>query len=189
MNVVRPRETTESPVLAAMRVTRLCFSCAVALAGVFAQGSWAASSDNHDFAIVRKSKLENANQRNGAQGERKVEEVQRVVGVVVTSTSTIVVASPRITEPPLLVRRKLGSTHWDAIHEELRGRKREATICPADYQLCPQSLNGGCCPNDRVCGASSCLPTSSAASACGMAGYIACGISDGGIFSSQASRR
>jgi hypothetical protein len=44
-------------------------------------------------------------------------------------------------------------------------------------------MNGGCCPNDRVCGTSSCFAATAApASACGMSGYIACGIDDGGEY-------
>ena len=96
---------------------------------------------------------------------------------------TIVTEShPRITEAPL-VRRKLGSNKWDLVHEGIQGRKRDATICPSDYQLCPQSLNGGCCPTDRVCGTDSCYPTSTGpAEACGTVGYMACGIDEGGKF-------
>lgn len=103
--------------------------------------------------------------------------------VFVTTTTTevdVTVTHPKITEGPL-VKRKLGSERWNLIHEGIQGQKRDATSCPSDYQLCPKSLNGGCCPNDRVCGASSCLPTSAGpTSACGMLGYVACAISDGG---------
>jgi hypothetical protein len=106
---------------------------------------------------------------------------QRILGQAPTLWSTVVLAYPKITEGPALVRRKLGSNHWDFRHEAIQGQKRDATICPSDYQLCPQSLNGGCCPTDRACDLSSCYPTSAApASACGQVGYIACAIDEGG---------
>ncbi|KAA8572680.1 hypothetical protein EYC84_003274 [Monilinia fructicola] len=58
---------------------------------------------------------------------------------------------------------------------------KENWECPTDYQLCPKSMNGGCCPSNRSCGASSCYLSSAApASACGVSGYTACGIDAGG---------
>ena len=107
-----------------------------------------------------------------------------------TLETTVVVSHPRITEAPsaALFKRKLGSNKWDMIHEGIQGQKRDATDCGSGYQLCPASLNGGCCPNDRVCGSASCIATSAApASACGVEGYIACGISEGGMFSFQST--
>lgn len=60
-------------------------------------------------------------------------------------------------------------------------QKRDATICPADYSLCPASLSGGCCPTDRSCGISSCYPTTAPPpTECSMSGYIVCGIDQGG---------
>ncbi|TVY84862.1 hypothetical protein LSUE1_G001312 [Lachnellula suecica] len=104
--------------------------------------------------------------------------VQKIL--VTTTTKEVAVLHPKITDAPL-VRRKLGSNRWDLVHNGIQGQKRDATACPIDYQLCPKSLNGGCCPNDRVCAVSSCLPTSEGpVSACGKLGYVACGISDGG---------
>lgn len=94
--------------------------------------------------------------------------------------TVITESHPRITEAPIL-RRKLGSNKWDLVHDAIQGRKRDATICPSDYQLCPQSMNGGCCPTDRACGTDSCYPTSTGpASACGTVGYKPCGINQGG---------
>lgn len=85
---------------------------------------------------------------------------------------------------PGIVKRKLGSNHWDKIHEAIQGQKRDASECPNDYQLCPKSMSGGCCPNNRSCGTSNCYLTSATpASACGVAGYTACGIDAGGKFS------
>lgn len=87
------------------------------------------------------------------------------------------------TTPAPKPRRKLGSNKWETIHDGIQGQKRDAASCPTDYQLCPQSVGGGCCPNDRVCGTNSCYPVGAApASACGVAGYIACGINDGGEY-------
>jgi len=97
-----------------------------------------------------------------------------------TSEVTVTAKQPKITSPPVM-KRKQGSNHWGEIHEAIQGQKRDATECPSDYQLCPQSLNGGCCPNDRACGASSCYLTSAApATLCGITGYTACGIDVGG---------
>lgn len=110
-----------------------------------------------------------------------LESKQHALIVTKTSESAVLIAHPKITPGPSLGKRKIGSNRWDLIHDGIQGQKRDATECPVDFQLCPKSLNGGCCPNDRVCGSSSCLPTSAApASACGMSGYIACGASDGG---------
>ncbi|KAB8300051.1 hypothetical protein EYC80_000289 [Monilinia laxa] len=82
---------------------------------------------------------------------------------------------------PRIAKRKLGSNHWDKVHEAIQAQKRDASECPIDYQLCPKSMNGGCCPNNRSCGASSCyLSSASPASACGVSGYTACGIDAGG---------
>ncbi|CAG8953284.1 hypothetical protein HYFRA_00003491 [Hymenoscyphus fraxineus] len=118
---------------------------------------------------------ENENTNDALESKQHLQIVTRTSEFAVTS------AHPKITPGPSLFRRKLGSNKWALIHEGIQGQKRDATQCPVDYQLCPKSLNGGCCPNDRVCGASSCLPTSAApASACGISGYIACGASDGG---------
>ncbi|RDL35455.1 uncharacterized protein BP5553_07386 [Venustampulla echinocandica] len=123
----------------------------------------------------------------GGQGVLEIDDgiqlregAERSIVVVTTTQSAVTIAYPKKAEAPLF-KRKLGSNRWDIIHEGIQGQKRDATQCPADYQLCPKSLNGGCCPNDRVCGSSSCLPTSTApASACGKLGYVACGMSDGG---------
>ena len=112
---------------------------------------------------------------NGAGVEAHTFEQYRIV------ESPVIVAHPKITEPPSLVRRKLGSIKWDMIHDGIQGQKRDAASCPTDYNACPQSLKGGCCPSDRVCGISSCYAASAApASACGKTGYIACGLDDGG---------
>lgn len=98
-----------------------------------------------------------------------------------TSTATVLITHPRITPGPAIVRRKVGGVRWDAIHEGIQGQKRDATICQSSgYILCPKSLSGGCCPSDRICDTSSCLPNTAPATACGVSGRIACAISDGG---------
>ncbi|KAM0154310.1 hypothetical protein ACHAQE_000814 [Botrytis cinerea] len=103
-----------------------------------------------------------------------------------TTQVTMTTEFPKLSYPGI-VKRKLGSNHWDKIHEAIQGRKRDASECPSDYQLCPKSMNGGCCPNNRSCGTSSCYLTSAApASACGVSGYTACGIDAGGKFLSHA---
>ncbi|KAI9646563.1 hypothetical protein NHQ30_004558 [Ciborinia camelliae] len=97
-----------------------------------------------------------------------------------TTQVTMTTKFPKLSYPGI-VKRKLGSNHWDKIHEAIQGQKRDASECPSDYQLCPKSMNGGCCPNTRSCGTSSCYLTSAApASACGVSGYTACGIDAGG---------
>lgn len=103
-----------------------------------------------------------------------------------TTQVTMMTVFPKISYQGI-VKRKLGSNHWDKIHEAIQGRKRDASECPSDYQLCPKSMNGGCCPNNRSCGTSSCYLTSAAStSACGVSGYTACGIDAGGKFLSHA---
>ena len=103
--------------------------------------------------------------------------------IVTKILETVVTESyPRITEAPIL-KRKAGSNKWNLVHDAIQGQKRDATICPSNYQLCPQSLNGGCCPTDRVCGSQSCLPaTTGPASACGTVGYSACAFDEGGEY-------
>ncbi|KAH6680169.1 hypothetical protein B0J14DRAFT_471485 [Halenospora varia] len=133
------------------------------------------------LSIVTSESIWTATPRTKERTEVEDVNEQELWTTTITSEVVVTIPYPKITEPPMLYRRKLGSNHWDEIHEQIQGQKRDATQCPTDYNLCPKSLNGGCCPTDRVCGSASCLPTSAApASACGKAGYIACGISDGG---------
>jgi hypothetical protein len=186
-----------------------CWSCTAALAAGYVGVAWATASD--DEYKLGKSGESNYTPRerwpeldgqeivvegipaelaasNGQKmpeledmSEATVAGVQQMLVMTTTREAAVTVTYPKITEGPSLLKRKLGSNHWDLIHEGIQGQKRDATSCPADYQLCPKSLNGGCCPNDRVCDTSSCLPTSAGpTSACGKLGYTACDISDGG---------
>lgn len=143
-------------------------------------GSWAESGSTQKSGTLNDGSLD--------RGVQKVVEEQRIALPAPTIKSTVTVSYPKITEGPSLVKRKLGSIHWDMIHNGIQGQKRDATSCPADYNLCPQSMNGGCCPTDRVCGTSSCFPSSAApASACGRSGYVACGIPEGGEVTANIS--
>ncbi|KAG9246028.1 hypothetical protein BJ878DRAFT_317873 [Calycina marina] len=104
---------------------------------------------------------------------------QQVLKTIVVETA-ITVVHPKITLAPIL-KRRLGSLRWDIIHDGIQGQKRDMASCQAGFSMCPDSMNGGCCPSDRVCGTSSCFASSAApASACGKANYIACDINDGG---------
>lgn len=113
-------------------------------------------------------------------GEEPIQDIPEFTVTRIFET-TVTESQPRVTDAPIF-KRKLGSHKWDIVHNRIQGQKRDATSCPSDYQLCPQSMDGGCCPSDRVCGTSSCFATTSApASACGSVGYIACGIDQGGM--------
>lgn len=156
-----------------MRWARIRWICAIATAFT------GACADILDGRVSLETPTRNDNKTGELHSE--VFEQYRLESHVVESP--VIVAHPKITEPPNFSRRKLGSIKWDMVHDGIQGRKRELASCPTDYQMCPESMKGGCCPNDRVCGTSSCYTTSAApASACGVAGYIACGIDDGGEF-------
>jgi hypothetical protein len=164
--------------------SEICWRCTVRLAADLIQGSWSSIfPKKHRSGELTKQKHDDGNVGNRLPSTPSVEYGQRILGQAPTLRSTVVLAYPKITEGPALVRRKLGSNHWDRIHEGIQAQKRDAATCVSDYQLCPQSLNGGCCPTDRICGSVSCLPNSAApASACGHVGYIACGIPEGGEY-------
>jgi hypothetical protein len=190
-----------------MRLGAGCWSCMLLLAGHFG-GVWAVVSDNkHKSGRSGKSDYERPSPWDRLFAQKKLgtecpvdhqlcpESVgggccpkTKVCGAstcLATIETAIIVSHPKITQAPTapLFKRKLGSNKWDIIHEGMQGQKRDATDCGADYNLCPASLNGGCCPTDRVCGTDSCYATTAApASACGSAGYVACGIAQGGMF-------
>lgn len=96
--------------------------------------------------------------------------------------------------------REVGASHAkrrdrDTIHRLEKAHvtaapgKRDADLCPADYNLCPASLNGGCCPQRYGCETDSCYATTAGyASACGQVGYFACGADVGGKVSMSPNR-
>jgi hypothetical protein len=95
----------------------------------------------------------------------------------------VTISQPKITQAPIL-KRKVGSNKWDIVHEGIQGQKRDAAQCGAGYQSCAASLSGGCCPTDRICGTDSCYAESTLpATVCGVAGYVPCGMAEGGTFS------
>jgi hypothetical protein len=165
----------------------ICWSCTVGLAAGYIRESWRSI-----FADKRRCGGSTEQKQNHEHAEapdvlpQRVEYVQRILELSPAQHSTVIVAYPKITEGPPLVRRKLGSNHWGLVHEGIQGQKRDATICATDYSLCPQSLGGGCCPIGRVCGSSS----AATASACGQVGYYGCGVEEGGqCFSRTRSER
>jgi hypothetical protein len=160
----------------------ICWSCTVGLAAGYIRESWRSIfPDKHRCGGSTEQKQNDKLAEARIVLPQRVEYVQRILELSPTQHSTVIVAYPKVTEGPPLVRRKLGSNHWDVIHEGIQGRKRDATICATDYSLCPQSLGGGCCPMGRVCGSSSCYPSAAAtASACGQVGYFGCGVEEGG---------
>ena len=137
------------------------------------------------FGGVRAGKVDSESRDSNTEQNARLREWPQNIGQEVLRTIItaipVTAAHPKITQAPLL-KRKLGSLKWDVIHDGIQGRKRDAAAsCPTDFQLCPESMKGGCCPNDRVCGLSSCFAKSAApASACGKSGYIECGVNDGG---------
>jgi len=162
----------------------ICWNCAVGLAADLFHGPWSyVFPKEYRAGKSTKQKQDGGNGGTRLPPAQRVQYGQRILGQAPTLWSTVVVAYPKITAGPALVRRKLGSNHWDLLHESIQGQKRNAATCSSDYQLCPQSLNGGCCPTDRVCGSNSCYPSSTApASACGQVGYFGCGIAQGGRY-------
>ncbi|KAF4627423.1 hypothetical protein G7Y89_g10728 [Cudoniella acicularis] len=160
-----------------MRTTRGCWICMAALAAGCIGRSWAMAGENEEdtqgweessldgspelemdgqkvivMVVTSESVFSNTHASQEIKDTTDLENPipKDVFTVVVTSKTTSTISHPKITEAPLLYRRKLGSTHWDNIHEQIQGQKRDATECSAGYQLCPQSLSGGCCPTDRA---------------------------------------
>ncbi|KAI6091753.1 hypothetical protein F4821DRAFT_172549 [Hypoxylon rubiginosum] len=62
----------------------------------------------------------------------------------------------------------------------IRHPKREASCQQSGYNLCPASVDGGCCPDGYACAVSSCYATTAGpTTACGSAGYYNCPITAG----------
>jgi hypothetical protein len=193
----------------AMRLTGSCWSSTVGLAAVFLQGVWGSDIEDRGERRRKHSKWGKDRSNSWPKLEQKVVDEnsddegsvrgsqagQPVHGLAPTPLSTPTkaakadVSPPQITDGPALFKRKYGSMRWDVIHDGFLA-KRDSESCSTNYQLCPASLGGGCCPqNGYSCGTSSCLPTSaSSASACGFPGYVACDIADGGMVTSPLSQ-
>lgn len=162
-----------------MRWTGICWSCTFVLFFQDVLAEISESKNQHKKPVKVYTSRPHELLRGGAQERLRIA-VNEAGTRTCANTRTRTIQHPKITPAPIL-RRKLGSHKWDTIHNGIQGKKRDATSCPTDYQLCPQSVGGGCCPSDRVCGTHSCFPVGDApTSACGIAGYIACGIDDGG---------
>lgn len=166
-----------------MLATALYRGCAVALAGAVGVWSW----EFEDTIRLWRAKVPILDKAELSSPVALAPDVPNVVVqqvTLITITSTAVIeAYPKITVAPLM-RRKLGSYKWDSIHEGMQAQKRDGESCPAGLKLCPQSLNGGCCPNDRECGTSSCLlPSTSTAAQLGCGNrndLFACSLEAGG---------
>lgn len=53
--------------------------------------------------------------------------------------------------------------------------RRDDEVCGTSMQLCPSSLNGGCCPNNYDCAKESCYATTKGPSTCGtLVGWFVC---------------
>jgi hypothetical protein len=189
-----------------MRLSAGCWSCTLLLAGHIG-GVWATVSDNkYKSGRSGKSDYERPSPWDRLFAQKKLGTecpvdhqlcpdsvgggccpMTKICGTstcLATIETAVVASHPKITQAPPapLFKRKLGSNKWDMIHEGIQGQKRDATACGADYYLCAASLNGGCCPNGRACGTDSCIATSApSTSACGLAGYVACGMDQGGM--------
>ncbi|KAI1480831.1 hypothetical protein F4774DRAFT_418033 [Daldinia eschscholtzii] len=71
--------------------------------------------------------------------------------------------------------------HWlEKNHNVLRHPKRDAVCQQSGFTLCPESVNGGCCPTNYACAVSSCYAaTAGPTSACGKTGYYNCPLTAG----------
>lgn len=78
---------------------------------------------------------------------------------------------PEITPPPQPLR--------------LKRRGDDDLTCPVNHSLCPESLGGGCCPDQYECASDACSATTAAVgTACGKVGYYYCPITAGREFMS-----
>ncbi|KAK1779388.1 hypothetical protein QBC45DRAFT_137217 [Copromyces sp. CBS 386.78] len=74
---------------------------------------------------------------------------------------------PQITPPPQPLLR-------------LKRRGDDHLTCPVNHSLCPESLGGGCCPDQYECASDACSATTAAlGTACGKVGYYFCPITAG----------
>ncbi|KAL1839111.1 hypothetical protein VTK73DRAFT_4126 [Phialemonium thermophilum] len=85
-------------------------------------------------------------------------------------------ASSHVAKPQQEGIHQLDKPHAQAPVAGRHPRRRERSICPSTYALCPESAGGGCCPPLYACATDSCYATTAGAtSACGREGYYACG--------------
>jgi hypothetical protein len=76
---------------------------------------------------------------------------------------------------PYLVQRLEKSDHV------VRHQRRDASCVRADWELCPASVGGGCCPSGYSCGESLCTATTAGPSgSCSQADYYQCPAERGG---------
>lgn len=162
-----------------VRILRISLVVAITIADCRAAWSWGMSG--RDSAWKLRMSLRGHDFGDNVLDDAPNNRVIAHVTLIVVAQTTTVNIHPKITAAPA-IKEKLGSTEWDGVHEEIRRRKRNDETCAKDYQLCPKSLGGGCCPNDRVCGDTGCLPLpATTVLACGKEGYIACGLENGGM--------
>lgn len=162
----------------------MCWSCSIALAVAWVRGSRATASEGDGIedskAQPRRKTLPVYVARVNKAAQQAMAQKLRSVPIS-RERATATSDHPKITEAAVLGKGKLGLTRWDKLPEGIVGRKRDATVCPADYRLCPASLSGGCCPSNSACDVSSCIPNTAApGTACGRASYIPCGLDVGG---------
>lgn len=197
-----------------MRLPGSCWTCSLLMAGHFGGVRATISNNNHKSGRSGKSDYERPSPWDRLFAQKKLgtecpadhqlcpDSVgggccpkTRVCGTnacLATIETAVTISHPKITEPPsgAMFKRKLGSNKWNIIHEGIQGQKRDAPQCGAGLQSCAASLSGGCCPTDRICGTDSCYAASTLpATVCGVAGYVACGMAEGGTFFLEINER
>ena len=76
---------------------------------------------------------------------------------------------------------------WKDVHRIAKAQvtahpaRRDEGSCPAEHSSCAASLGGDCCPSRYACAVDSCYATTAGpTTACGKAGFFACGPVNGG---------
>ncbi|KAK3392592.1 hypothetical protein B0T20DRAFT_60120 [Sordaria brevicollis] len=91
---------------------------------------------------------------------------QPEAGLLERDTIHRVPKKPQITPPPQPLR--------------LKRRGDDDLTCPVNHSLCPESMGGGCCPDQYECASDACSATTAAlGTACGIVGYYYCPITAG----------
>ena len=79
--------------------------------------------------------------------------------------------SPQITQRPIL------------------GRRNASQVCASGHNLCPNSLGGGCCPDNYKCAKKNCYAVNQAPSTClGKVGWYPCAAKYGGEYIKSVSK-